>query len=651
VFEGEWDDARKVLVAARPMKDHPFTQGFFCQKYTNRSAYLYHPDRLQHPLVRNGPKGSNAFKETDSETAWQMLVTKTREIKDEHGPKAILGAYYSGNTGLISGDYSRRFFGALGGAITTGGICNEGGIAGLKELFGTYSTTNPFQLNDPETRLIVVWGSDLAGHNIHARQLVSKARHRGAKLAVIDTRRTATASEADLFIHATPGTEGMIALLALKQLLTGEMQDAEFITTHVDIDGDLVGKLREIDDDAMLSSIYVTRDEIDALVAMLAEYQHHTIFDIGYGTQKYTFGGEAVKSIALLQIFLGNISKPGCGIVYSQSGLRRDIVNDISRYITANERMDNAKEVSLIELASALESGEFKMLVIYNFNPASSLPDQEQLRAQLVRDDLFVVVHDLFLNATTRYADIVFPAKASVETNDLFWSFYIPGISITRSGPCPYPECMSNIEFFQRFAQSLGLDEEEFQDLFTENDSSIVNQCLSIVGPEVQQDVLTRGYHLFVNQDTVPFDDLQFPTPNHRIQVTVPNISVSHLFDRKPGEFFLITPQHERFIHSQLGEINQDHAGDFDAVYLHPDDIAMIGADDGCIVEVSSGASNIPYTLLADSHLKPGTALLYSGGLSADNGKRNANFFTPGTPEALGHSGSYNSGKIMINRV
>ena len=84
---------------------------------------------------------------------------------------------------------------------------------------------------------------------------------------------------------------------------------------------------------------------------------------------------------------------------------------------------------------------------------------------------------------------------------------------------------------------------------------------------------------------------------------------------------------------------------------LHPDDIAAIGLEEGNEVQVSRGSSSSTYLLRASVQLKPGTAMLHSGGPSTGDGKKNANFFTPGTPEALGQSGSYNSGKIKIIRA
>jgi anaerobic selenocysteine-containing dehydrogenase len=105
---------------------------------------------------------------------------------------------------------------------------------------------------------------------------------------------------------------------------------------------------------------------------------------------------------------------------------------------------------------------------------------------------------------------------------------------------------------------------------------------------------------------------------------------------------------HRQFIHSQLGEVNVPAQEDFDYVYMHPRDISALSLKEGDRVVITSGTTKIPYLLSPDPNLLPGTAMVYSGGPSKADGLRNANFFTPGTPESLGGSGSYNAGRIRI---
>ncbi|MFX1324174.1 MAG: molybdopterin-dependent oxidoreductase, partial [Promethearchaeota archaeon] len=159
-FNGFWDDnaVEKKFLYGIPQKNHPFTNGFFCPKYKRRQDLLYHPDRLKKPLIRVGPKSENIFKSISSQGALETISQKVNDVIISGNPKSIIGAFYAGNSGLISQYAPLRFFGEIGGTVTRGGICNEGGCAGLSKMFGTYSITNPFQINSSSTQLIVVWG-------------------------------------------------------------------------------------------------------------------------------------------------------------------------------------------------------------------------------------------------------------------------------------------------------------------------------------------------------------------------------------------------------------------------------------------------------------------------------------------------------------
>jgi len=145
---GEWNDQapEKKLITAKPLKEHPFTNGFFCSKLNNREKLLYHPNRIKTALIRSGSKGSNSFKQISLEKAVSLISEKLITIKSKFGHSSIVAAYYAGNSGLISQFSPIRFFGKFGATVTTGGICNEAGIHALSQMFGNYSTTNPFQI-------------------------------------------------------------------------------------------------------------------------------------------------------------------------------------------------------------------------------------------------------------------------------------------------------------------------------------------------------------------------------------------------------------------------------------------------------------------------------------------------------------------------
>ncbi len=654
VFNGLWDDdaQEKKFIGATPLKSHPFTNGFFCSKYNRRQDSIYHSKRITKPLLRNSIKPNNSFKTISSHRAFDIITQKITDIKETGDLKSIIGAFYSGNSGLISMYSPLRFFSKLGATITNGGICNEGGNAGLKILFGTHSISNPFQITDPQTRLIVIWGSNLSESNIHAYFLVKQAIKNKTKLVVIDSRITQIAKKSDLFLQIYPGTEHLLAGLLNKALFKRNAHDLEFLKENVDNYLSLFSKLDSLDERALLTKIGINFESYQEFVELLVKYKHHTLFMIGYGVQKDFFGGRIVQAIALIQILLGNLAKRGTGLIYSQSDFINPILKPILDYITNSTIDSNLNEIPLIKLGKTLSSGDYKLLFVYNLNPASSLPNQNAFREALLRKDLYVVVLDMFLNETTKYADVVIPAKFDLESYDIIKPYYIPSLSINIGGPCPYPDCMSNYEFFQQLAQSIGYKNSP---IFAETEERIFNNSLSMLPSKISEDLRANGYHLLFNQQQIPFNNLEFPTPNHKIQIRNFSFDFHKEFlykklNRKLDEFVLISPSHSQFLHSQLGHLNSKYCEDFGKVFLTPEDISRLELNVGEKVVVSNEFGSDHYNLDELKILKPGTALIYSGGSSPYEKRPNVNLFTPDVPEELGLSGSYYSTIIQIRR-
>ncbi|MCP4762995.1 MAG: hypothetical protein GY870_14550, partial [archaeon] len=261
------------------------------------------------------------------------------------------------------------------------------------------------------------------------------------------------------------------------------------------------------------------------------------------------------------------------------------------------------------------------------------------------------VVHELFLNETTKYADIVIPAKFDIETNDLICPYYIPGISITQAGPCPYPDCLSNHELFQKIAQKMGWSEE----IFFESDESIVEHCINLLPSDFRKDIRGYGYHLLFSPEDIPFRDYNFPTINGKINATGPHFKfggkeLKIRMNRDPNQFLLITPHHPYFLHSQFEQIHPEHLKDFNRVFLNLEDIKSLNieAQIGEKVMVSNEYGNGKYILNSSGKLKSGMALIYSGPSSSNEKNVNSNFFTPNKPEELGLSGSFNSAIVKI---
>jgi len=655
VFMGEWNDQapEKKLIIAEPLKNHPLTNGFFCPKLNHREELLYHPKRLKSALVRSGPKGSNSFKPISLNSALKFVSEKLTKVEKKYESSSIIAAFYAGNSGLISQFSPIRFFGNFGATITTGGICNEAGNHALSQMFGNYSTTNPFQITNPINKLIVIWGSNLSDRNNHAYFLVKKAIKNGSFVIVVNPVKTKLAESATLHLQPFPGSDYLIAKYVMNKILTAEKYDKEFLVKHVDNYYKIFTEIEKINENNIIQHTGLTREILDAFIELLFEYQHKTLFIVGFGPQKYFYGGKNLNSIALIQVLLGNFGKLGTGFIFSQSGFSKELTNSLMNHITLPQLYPPYNSIPLVTLGSSLNSNEYKMLFVYNLNPASSLPNQTTLRKSLSRNDLYVVVLDMFLNETTKFADIVIPAKFDLESDDFITPYFTPGISINQGGPCPYSECLSNYEFFQLLAKKLGWEDNK---LFQETQEDIFEKCVELLPTEVQQSLKLNGYYIPFGINDIPYKDLNFPTFNGKIQIQDSDLRVfdsklDFLIHRSQNEFYLLSPAHKFFIHSQMGVIHKKFVDVFGKIFLNPYDIESNELKPNDEVLVSNNFRKAKFILDQNSTLKSGTALIYSG-LPFDNTEHeNVNFFTSEKPEESKLSGAYFSVIVKISKI
>ncbi len=144
----------------------------------------------------------------------------------------------------------------------------------------------------------------------------------------------------------------------------------------------------------------------------------------GQGLQRQATGGNIMRSIGLLPALTGNIGKPGTGYYYLN--ITPAIAGIDFDWLQGNDLAPAEKQlISHMELAEELgEKDKFKVFFSWNTNPLASAPEQNKLRKNLKRDDLFVVASDIFMTDTCQYADIILPASSFLEYDDLTFSYF-----------------------------------------------------------------------------------------------------------------------------------------------------------------------------------------------------------------------------------
>jgi len=318
-------EGRAVKVAGDPSQ--PVTRGFLCGKVAKYLDRVYAPDRVVYPLRRKPgvakrplQRGNEhaAFERVSWDEALDAIAARLQAIADRYGPESILPYSYAGTIGVLGyGSMDRRFFHRLGASQLDRTICSEAGGQAWNLVYGKKLGTPPedFRL----TKLIVAWGANIHGNNIHLWPFVEQARRNGARLIVIDPYRTRTAALADWHIAVRPGTDVALALGMMHVILDQGLEARAYIAEMTHGFDRLAERVREYTPERVAQWTGMKPGEIEQLAREYATTRPAAL-RLNYGVQRCENGGAAVRAIAMLPALTGAWKHRGGGAVLSTSG-------------------------------------------------------------------------------------------------------------------------------------------------------------------------------------------------------------------------------------------------------------------------------------------------------------------------------------------
>ncbi|MBV9086946.1 MAG: molybdopterin-dependent oxidoreductase, partial [Acidobacteriaceae bacterium] len=414
------DNGRATKIQGDP--SHPVTRGFLCAKVAKYLDRVYSPDRVLYPMRRVGPKGPNArFERISWDAAISEICSRFRSITTEFGSEGILPYSYGGTLGTLNGaTMDRRFFHRLGASQLKRSICSSAGGEALVSVIGRKIGTEPEQFR--HSKLIIAWGANIHGNNVHLWPFIEESRRNGGKLVVIDPYRTRTAACADQHLAINPGTDVALALGMMHVIIGEGLYDKDYVERYTLGFDALRARAGEYPPGRVAAITGITVEEIVDLAREYATNQPAAI-RLNYGIQRSENGGMAVRAVTMLPCLTGSWKHVGGGLQLSVSGgygIRKDLLErpDLMRQTLGRD----ARVVNMVEIGKALltlASPPIKALFVYNSNPVAVAPDHEQVIRGFSRPDLFVAVHEQFFTDTTDYADIVLPATTFFEHEEL----------------------------------------------------------------------------------------------------------------------------------------------------------------------------------------------------------------------------------------
>jgi anaerobic selenocysteine-containing dehydrogenase len=682
---------RAVKVAGDPA--HPVTQGFLCGKVAQYLERVYSPDRLLYPMRRKrgaakGPAGygsakgreADAFERISWDEALDLIAAKLTAIAAEFGPESVLPYSYAGTIGQLGfGSMDRRFFHRMGASQLARTICSEAGGVALKQVYGVKLGTPPEDF--AHAGLIVAWGANIHGNNIHLWPFVEEARRKGARLVVIDPYRTRTAEVADEHLAIRPGTDTLLALAMMRVIFREGLEDRAYMAACTAGGAELRQHAMR-DEHSPERVAAVTGIPAEKIVALARAYggagrdgSGPAAIRLNYGTQRSENGGTAVRAVAMLPLITGSWKRKGGGLQLSTSGAFPFNSNALQmpELMKTSPLGREARTINMSRLGEALteiDDPPVKAMFVYNSNPAAIAPNQNSVLRGMMREDLFTVVHEQFFTDTTDYADVVLPAPTFLEVKDVQGAYGHLFAQINQPAIAPLGEAWSNVRLFGALAQRMGFTEGCFRD----DDDALIDQALSTADPwfkGVTRERLEREGHvalqLPVNAqgELLPFSTAEwFRTKSGRGELTPVPVFVAPTESRggaaaKSGEYPLefLPRKADNYMNSTFANIPRHQrmeAKTTGLLEMHAVDAAARGIATGDAVEVFNGRGRVGLRAQVGDSVQPGVvaARLNWNKLSGGNGDaRNVNALTSEIVTDIGAGATFYSTLVEVERL
>ena len=212
---------------------NPFTDGWICAKVKRHAERVYAPERVLTPMIRTGEKGAGEFRSATWDEALPLIAGRMRDAIERRGADAVVAFTYNSSAAVVErASFTEAFFAAIGATIAEHTICAHTMGLAWESVYGEMNSADPRDV--VHSKLVVIWGANPTVSNTHFPPLVQQAAKAGAKVVVIDPRRTAMAKRADLHLALLPGTDTALALAIANLWSAAGRLDREFIAAHAD---------------------------------------------------------------------------------------------------------------------------------------------------------------------------------------------------------------------------------------------------------------------------------------------------------------------------------------------------------------------------------------------------------------------------------
>ena len=452
------------------VKDHPYNQGTLCPRALALKDYVYHKDRLQTPLIREGRRGSDTWRPASWEEALGLIEQRMNQVRENHGAESTLfvqgtGRDVGGWLVFLAYNYgSPNWLQAL-----PGNSCYHPRLLSMQVALGDYVVPDASQFqskryDDPDWTLpecYMVWGQNpvaTCNDGNHGHWIINCLK-RGSKVICIDPNYTWLASRAALWLPIRPGTDGALALGMLNVIITEELYDREFVTKWVSGFDELKERVKDYPLDWVAKTTWIKKDLIVEAARLFARSRPAAL-QWGVPVDFAPEGFSVALAINALWSLTGNIEKPGTMVVgrpafgvtsypMSQQAIA-DMYGDMmpteqrakrigaDKYPLVKHMHWRAQPDAVIDQIFSADPYPVKASFIAGSNFVVGAQDPYRWRQAFDRLDFNVVV-DLFMTPTAMaLADVVLPSASFAERDGVraWWAPLTAQHRAFRVGDC-----------------------------------------------------------------------------------------------------------------------------------------------------------------------------------------------------------------------
>ncbi len=438
------------IVQVTSTQDGPVNGMRLCVKGRYGYDFVHHEDRLTQPMVRSyllerrerQPRSQRGeWVAVDWDTALEITAEKLAQTRDTFGADSIgilSSAKCTNEENYLMNKFSRQVIGT-NNIDHCARLCHSSTVTGLQASFGSGAMTNSMDDIASQANLIFVTGSNTTEqHPVFGTMLRQAVLQRGATLIVADPRRIDLTEFAAVHLRMKPGTD--IAMLngLMYLILKNGWEDSEFITNRTEGFDDFAANVKNCTPEITAEITGIPIEKLQQAARLLGTIKPGAVL-WAMGITQHTVGVQNVRTLANLQMLLGNVGIPGSGInpLRGQNNVQgacdmgalpnvypayQSVIQDQAREKFEGAwgaKLSDRIGLSVTEMIPAAGDGKIKALYILGEDPVLSEPDANHARHCLEELD-FMVLQEIFPSETSKYADVLLPGVSFAEKDGTF---------------------------------------------------------------------------------------------------------------------------------------------------------------------------------------------------------------------------------------